>query len=77
MLHTAEVLDQARNSAELGLVVEGASLDWEALGKRRAKVSESLSGGVKMLWDKNKVEMIAGAGIADRRRQRRGRRQDL
>ncbi|MGZ8666348.1 MAG: FAD-dependent oxidoreductase, partial [Solirubrobacterales bacterium] len=62
MLHTAELLDQARNSAELGLVVEGASLDWEALGERRSKVSDSLAGGVKMLWDKNKVEMIAGQG---------------
>jgi dihydrolipoamide dehydrogenase len=62
MLHTAELLDHARNSADLGLVVEGASLDWEALGKRRTKVSESLAGGVKMLWDKNKVEMIAGQG---------------
>ncbi len=62
MLHTAELFDQARNSAELGLVVEGASLDWGALGERRTKVSESLAGGVKMLWDKNKVEMIAGQG---------------
>jgi dihydrolipoamide dehydrogenase len=62
MLHTAEVLEAARNGADLGVKVEGASLDWEALGKRRAKVSETLSGGVKMLWDKNKVEMIEGEG---------------
>jgi dihydrolipoamide dehydrogenase len=62
MLHTAEVFDAAQTGAELGVKVEGASLDWEALGKRRAKVSETLSGGVKMLWDKNKVEMIEGEG---------------
>ncbi|HXV04655.1 MAG TPA: dihydrolipoyl dehydrogenase [Solirubrobacterales bacterium] len=62
VLHTAEVYDQARNSAELGVVVEGASLDWEALGRRRAAVSESLSSGVKMLWDKNKVTLIEGNG---------------
>ncbi|HVC07676.1 MAG TPA: dihydrolipoyl dehydrogenase [Solirubrobacterales bacterium] len=62
ILHTAELYDQARNSAELGLTVTGASIDWEALGKRRAAVSESLSGGVKMLWDKNKVTLIAGEG---------------
>ncbi len=60
MLHTAEILDQSRNSAELGVKVEGASLDWAALGERRTSVSASLAGGVKMLWDKNKVEMIAG-----------------
>jgi len=62
MLHTAELLDHARNSAELGVKVSEASLDWEALAARRAKVSESLSGGVKMLWDKNKVTTIEGAG---------------
>ena len=62
MLHTAEVLEHARNSAELGVTVKDASLDWEALAKRRAKVSQTLSGGVQMLWDKNKVEVIEGEG---------------
>jgi dihydrolipoamide dehydrogenase len=62
VLHTAELYDQARNGAELGLVVEDASIDWDALGKRRVAVSDSLSSGVKMLWDKNKVAMIEGNG---------------
>ena len=62
VLHTAELYDQARNSAELGLVVKDASIDWDALGKRRAAVSDSLSSGVKMLWDKNKVTWIEGDG---------------
>jgi dihydrolipoamide dehydrogenase len=62
VLHTAELYDQARNSAELGLTVEGASIDWDALGKRRAAVSDSLSSGVKMLWEKNKVTTIQGHG---------------
>jgi dihydrolipoyl dehydrogenase len=62
MLHTAEIYDHARNGAELGVVAADASLDWEALGKRRTKVSETLAGGVKMLWDKNKIEMIEGQG---------------
>jgi dihydrolipoamide dehydrogenase len=62
VLHSAEVYDQARNSAELGVTVEGASIDWDAVGKRRAAVSDSLSGGVKMLWDKNKVTTIEGEG---------------
>ena len=47
MLHTAEILDHAQHSAELGVKVKGASLDWKALGERRAKVSETLSGGVE------------------------------
>jgi dihydrolipoamide dehydrogenase len=62
VLHTAELYDQARNGAELGLKVEGASIDWQALGARRTAVSESLSGGVKMLWEKNEVTTIQGHG---------------
>ncbi len=65
MLHTAEILDHAQNSADLGVTVKEASLDWKALGERRAKVSETLAGGVKMLWDKNKVAMIGGDGSLD------------
>jgi dihydrolipoyl dehydrogenase len=62
VLHTAEVFQAAQGASDLGVKVEGASLDWSALAKRRAKVSETLSGGVKFLWDKNKVEMIEGEG---------------
>jgi len=65
VLHTAELYDHARNSAELGLKVESASIDWGALGKRRAAVSESLSDGVQMLWKKNKVTLIEGDGSLD------------
>ncbi len=65
VLHTAELYDHALNSAEMGLVVKDASVDWDALGKRRAAVSESLSGGVKMLWGKNKVTVIEGEGTLD------------
>ncbi|MGN6276342.1 MAG: dihydrolipoyl dehydrogenase [Solirubrobacterales bacterium] len=62
VLRTAEIFREAQNSAELGVVVEGASLDWEALQKRRADVSATLSGGVEGLWKKNKIEFIQGDG---------------
>jgi dihydrolipoamide dehydrogenase len=62
MLHTAEVYDSAVNGAELGVKVSKASLDWKALGERRTSVSETLSGGVKMLWQKNKIDVIEGEG---------------
>jgi dihydrolipoamide dehydrogenase len=62
ILRTAEIYTEARESADLGVVARDVSLDWDAVGKRRAAVSESLSGGVKMLWDKNKVTVIDGAG---------------
>src|SRR5215204_3607986 len=62
VLHSAELYDHASNGAELGIRTEGVTVDWEALGARRAKVSDTLAGGVKMLWDKNKVDMIEGEG---------------
>ena len=62
ILRTAEIYTEARESADLGVVAKDVTLDWDAVGKRRAAVSESLSGGVKMLWDKNKVTVIEGEG---------------
>ena len=62
MLHTAEVLDDAKSSADIGVKVQGVELDWEALGQRRTDVSASLSGGVKGLFDKNKIKLIEGEG---------------
>src|SRR4051794_18497003 len=60
MLHTADLYDEVSHGGDLGVKVEGASLDWDALGGRRTKVSEGLSDGVQMLWKKNKVEQIEG-----------------
>jgi dihydrolipoamide dehydrogenase len=60
LLHSAELYDHASHGAELGVQAEGVSIDWKALGARRAKVSETLASGVKMLWDKNKVDLIQG-----------------
>jgi dihydrolipoamide dehydrogenase len=62
VLRTAEIFHEAQSSADLGVTVKGASLDWEALGKRRAAVSDSLSSGVEMLWKKGKVTVIQGEG---------------
>jgi dihydrolipoamide dehydrogenase len=62
VLRTAEIFHEAQNSTDLGVTVKGASLDWEALGKRRAAVSKSLSDGVSMLWKKNKITVIEGSG---------------
>jgi dihydrolipoamide dehydrogenase len=61
ILRTAEIYSEALNGAELGIVGD-VSIDWPALQARRTKVSESLSGGVKFLWDKDKVTTIEGEG---------------
>jgi dihydrolipoyl dehydrogenase len=61
VLHTAEVFAEvSQNGAELGVKVEGASIDWKAVQARRAKVSKTLDDGVQMLWKKNKVDYLTG-----------------
>jgi dihydrolipoamide dehydrogenase len=62
VLRTAEIFHEAQASAELGVVASDVKLDWEALGKRRADVSQTLSSGVEMLWNKNKIDFIKGEG---------------
>jgi dihydrolipoamide dehydrogenase len=62
LLRTAEIYSEAKNGAELGIDAPGITIDWDALGKRRAAVSDSLSKGVSFLWDKNKVTTIEGEG---------------
>jgi dihydrolipoamide dehydrogenase len=61
ILRSAEIFDEAKNGAEIGIVGD-VSIDWDALQARRAKVSDSLSKGVEFLWDKGKITKIAGEG---------------
>ena len=61
ILHAAEVYDQAKNGAgDLGIKVEGASIDWGAVQGRREKVREGLTGGVAGLLEKNKIDLLEG-----------------
>jgi dihydrolipoamide dehydrogenase len=63
ILHTAAVFDEARNgAAELGVKVDGVSLDWDGVGARRDKVRKTLTDGVSMLFGKNKVDYLEGVG---------------
>jgi dihydrolipoamide dehydrogenase len=62
VLRSAEIYREALDSAELGVVARDVALDWDAVGKRRAAVSESLSNGVEGLWKKNKITVIEGEG---------------
>jgi dihydrolipoamide dehydrogenase len=61
ILRSAELYDDARNGAELGITGD-ISIDWDALQARRAKVSESLSKGVEFLWKKGEITTIEGEG---------------
>ena len=77
ILHTAEVYDAALNSADLGVTVDGAKLDWSAVDKRREKVRKTLTGGVSMLFDKNNAEQVARAKACYRALVRESIRQGM
>ena len=62
ILRSAEIYSEAKDGANLGIVANDIQIDWEALMARRAAVSESLSNGVKFLWDKGKITLIEGDG---------------
>ncbi len=62
MLHTAEVLDTARESASFGVKVQGIDLDLQAMHKYKAKTVESNAKGVEYLFKKNKVTLLSGRG---------------
>ena len=63
LLRTAELYDETQNAAaELGIKVEGVSLDWPQVHKHREKIRKTLTGGVSMLFEKNKIDTISGVG---------------
>jgi dihydrolipoamide dehydrogenase len=61
ILRSAEIYDEVKNGAELGITGD-VQVDWDALQARRGKVSESLSKGVEFLWAKGKITRIEGEG---------------
>ena len=62
LLRSAEVYDQIRHAADYGLKVQAAGFDLAAIVQRSRKIAAQLSGGVKHLLKKNKVEVFEGHG---------------
>ncbi|HET6508002.1 MAG TPA: dihydrolipoyl dehydrogenase [Baekduia sp.] len=63
VLRSADLLSEVAHAAELGIEVDGAPrVDWGAIGARRARVIETLTGGVAGLLKKNGVALVAGTG---------------
>src|SRR3954465_10817032 len=62
ILRVAEVMDEVGHSKNFGIKVEGVSFDWKGATKHRDKVIKTLTSGVAMLFDKNKIDYIEGFG---------------
>jgi dihydrolipoamide dehydrogenase len=63
VLRSADILSEVREAGEFGIVVAEPSVDFAAVAERRGKVVSTLTGGVSMLFKKNKIEVIAGDGV--------------
>jgi dihydrolipoyl dehydrogenase len=60
MLRSAEVLETMRHSAEYGVLADNVRLDWSAVGKRRERVTKTLTDGVASLLRGNGVTVVNG-----------------
>src|SRR6266508_2368094 len=62
MRRVAEVFEEAQHAGDFGIKVEGASVDYSGATKHRDKVIKTLTSGVGMLFEKNKIDLIEGFG---------------
>ena len=62
ILRVAEVFQEVQHAGSFGVQVDGASIDYSGATKHRDKVIKTLTSGVGMLFDKNKIDLIEGFG---------------
>jgi len=61
LIKTAEVFGLAKNGAEFGVIVDSPRLDWPKAQARKQKIVDQLVGGVAMLLNRAKVQVVKGA----------------
>ena len=62
ILRVAEVFQEVQHAGSFGVKVDGVSIDYSGATKHRDKVIKTLTSGVGMLFDKNKIDLIEGFG---------------
>ena len=62
LLKSAQVFEYINNSENYGIKVEKPSIDFSSIISRSRKVADGMSGGIKYLMKKNKIEVINGFG---------------
>src|SRR4051812_15370851 len=60
VLRAADVASEVRHAGDFGVKVAEPEIEWEGVAAHRDKVVGTLTGGVKMLLGKNKVDIIEG-----------------
>ena len=62
LLHTADLLEEARHGAEVGVATREVRLDMPAALKHKEKIVRQSTNGVSYLMKKNRVDVAAGFG---------------
>ena len=62
ILRVAEVYTETQHAGDFGIEVESATVNYDGATKHRDKVVKTLTSGVAMLFDKNKIDYIEGFG---------------
>ncbi len=62
LLRTAEIYEQAKNGAEIGVMAENVTIDWTKVHERREEIRRTLTGGVAGLFKNHRIDQIAGEG---------------
>jgi len=63
LLYSAKVYDYTRHAGDYGVAVDGSSIDFGAIFKRKEKVVRKLVGGVKAQMKGAKVEVVKGEAV--------------
>jgi dihydrolipoamide dehydrogenase len=62
VLRVADILSEIDEAGDFGISVPDRTVDFRAVGERRAKVVKTLTGGVSGLMKKNKIDVLEGEG---------------
>ena len=62
LLHTADLLEEARHGADVGVAAREVRLDMPAAIKHKEKIVRQSTNGVSYLMKKNRVDVAAGFG---------------
>lgn len=62
LLHTAELLEHARDGKRIGFAADNVRVDWGGLMGHKDRVVKQMTGGVGSLMKKNKVDVFRGYG---------------
>ena len=65
LLHAADVYGEIKDAARMGVVVEGARIEWDKVQGHKRQVVTSNAGGVAHLMKSRKVDVVQGFGRLD------------